>query len=109
MNHIIEDDTLGNEDIDIEYDVFINESIVEDNVEELKDLNILEELAHTHLKIETNFQGLLSVEPFFAEPNLSLDVVHQDPFEGHSYPNHVSSTLVTLIIIKFPMISEVPK
>ena len=55
MNHIIKDDTLDNEDIDIEYDVFINESIVEDNVEELKDLNILEEPAHTHLKIETNF------------------------------------------------------
>ena len=25
------------------------------------------------------------------------------------YPNHVHSTLVTLIIIKFPMICEVPK
>ena len=28
---------------------------------------------------------------------------------GHSNPNHVHFTLVTLSIIKFPMISEVPK
>ena len=28
---------------------------------------------------------------------------------GHSNPNHVHSTLVTLIFITFPMISEVPK
>ena len=27
----------------------------------------------------------------------------------YSNPNHVHFTLVTLIIIKFPMISEVPK
>ena len=49
------------------------------------------------------------------------DVQHQDTDDtispvykatyqarGHSNPNHVHSTLVTLIIIKFPMISEVP-
>ena len=50
------------------------------------------------------------------------DVQHQDTSDtispvykatyqagGHSNPNHVHSTLVTLIIIKFPMIGEVPK
>jgi hypothetical protein len=31
MNHVIEDDILDNEDIDIEYDVFIDENVVEDN------------------------------------------------------------------------------
>jgi hypothetical protein len=29
--------------------------------------------------------------------------------EGHYNPNHVHYALVTLILIKFPMVSEVPK
>ena len=53
---------------------------------------------------------------------MRLDVQHQDTGDiispmykatywagGHSHSNHVHSTLVTLIIIKFPIISELPK
>ena len=49
MNEVIEDNILDNEDIDIDYDVFIDEDVVDGNVQELGDVSSPE--GDTHLQI----------------------------------------------------------
>ena len=39
MNEVIEETILYNEDIDIDYDVFIDEDVVDSNVQELGDVS----------------------------------------------------------------------
>ena len=39
VNQIIEDNILGNEDIDIDYDVFIDEDVVDCNAQEFRNLS----------------------------------------------------------------------
>jgi hypothetical protein len=49
MNEVIEDNILANEDIDIDYDVFIDEDVVDGNVQELGDVISPEGDTHLHL------------------------------------------------------------
>ena len=46
MNEVIEDDILDKDDIDINYDVFIDEDIVEGNVKKIEVINSQEEPTH---------------------------------------------------------------
>ena len=39
LNEVIEDNIFDNEDIDIDYDVFIDEDVVDGNVQELGDVS----------------------------------------------------------------------
>ena len=48
MNEAIEDDILDNKDIDIDYDVFIDEDVVVGNVPELGDVSSPEGNTHLH-------------------------------------------------------------
>lgn len=48
VNEITEDDILDDEDINIDYDEFIDEDVLEGNVQELKDLSSPEDLTHLH-------------------------------------------------------------
>ena len=49
LNEVIEDNILDNEDIDIDYDVFIDEEVVDGNVQELGDVGSPEGDTHLHL------------------------------------------------------------
>ena len=49
LNEVIEDNILDNEDIDIDYDVFIDEEVVDGNVQELGDVSSPEGDTHLHL------------------------------------------------------------
>jgi hypothetical protein len=49
VNEVIEDNILDNEDIDIDYDVLIDEDVVDGNVQEFGDVNSLEGDTHLHL------------------------------------------------------------
>ena len=103
MNEVIEETILDNEDIDIDYDVFIDEDVVEGNVQELGDVSspeggthlpltqfvsqtfhLFTERSYTYMisclqrEIEATGEGVLDVEPSFAKPNLSLVVTHRE-------------------------------
>jgi hypothetical protein len=103
INEVIEENILDNEDIDIDYDVFIDEDVVEGNVQELGDVSSPEGDTHLHLsqfvsrtfhvftersytymisylqhEIEATGEGVLSVEPSFVKCNLSLVVAHRE-------------------------------
>ena len=49
MNEVIENNVLDNEDIDIDYDVFIDEDVVDGNVQELGDVSSPEGDTRLHL------------------------------------------------------------
>ena len=49
MNEVIEDHILDNEDIDIDYDVFIDEDVVDGNVQEFGDVSSPYNDIHLHL------------------------------------------------------------
>ena len=49
MNEIIEDNILDNEGSDIDYDVFIDEDVVDGNVQEFRNVNSLEGGTHRDL------------------------------------------------------------
>ena len=103
INEVIEDNNLDNEDIDVDYDVFIHEDVIDGNVQELGDVSspegdthlqlsqfvsrtyyIFTERSYTYMisclqhEIEATGEGVLSVEPSFAKPNLSLVVTHRE-------------------------------
>ena len=48
MNEVIKDNILDNKDIDINYDVFIDEHVGDGNVQELGDVSSLEGEIHPH-------------------------------------------------------------
>jgi hypothetical protein len=107
MNEVIEDHILDNKDIDIDYDVFIDEDVVDINVKELGDVSSPEGDTHLHLsqfvsqtfhiftersytymisclqhEIEATGEGVSSVEPSFAKPNLLLIVAHREALKN---------------------------
>ena len=49
LNEIIEDNILDNEDIDIDYDVFIDEDVIDGHVQEFGDVNSPEGDTQLHL------------------------------------------------------------
>ena len=103
MNEVIEETILDIEDIDIDYDVFIDEDVVEGNVQELGDVSspegdthlsltqfvsrtfqLFTERSYTYMiscdqhETKATSEGVLDVEPSFAKPNLSLVVAHRE-------------------------------
>ena len=99
MNEVIDNNVLDNEDIDVDYDVFIHEDDFDGNVQELGDVNSQEGDTHLQLsqfvsptyyiftdrsytymisclqyEIKATGEGVWSVEPSFTKPNLSLVV-----------------------------------
>ena len=107
MNEVIEDNVFDNEVIDVDYDVFIGEDVVDGNVQELEDVInpegnthlhlsqfvlrtncIFTERSHTYMisclqhEIEAIGEGVLGVEPLFVKPNLSLVVTHQEALKN---------------------------
>ena len=103
LNEVIEDNVLDNEGIDIDYDVFIDEDVVDGNVLEVGDVSspesdinprisefvsrsfyIFTERSYTYMisclqhEIEATGEGILNVEPSFAKPNVSIVVAHRE-------------------------------
>ena len=103
MNKVIKDNILCNEIGNIDYDIFIDEDVVDGNVLELGDVsspesdtnqrlsqfvlrtfNIFTERSYTYMiswlqhKLEATWEGVLNVETSFATPNLSIVVAHRE-------------------------------
>ena len=103
MNEVIKDNILGNENVNIDYDVFIDEDDVNGIVLELGDVSspesdtnprlsqfvlrtfcIFTERSYTYMiswlqhKLEATCEGVLNVETSFAKPNLSIVVAHRE-------------------------------